>query len=195
MVVSPLRGGKPLFLAVIGPACRVQVLLSTGGWDFPDAVVAAGRTTIKTVLPSGDSKGISPPPVVRVTGVRAHRNLSDQTRFFPVTADLTVMPPAVTHVEFTGADVPVGGSFIASFAGPAVGDSTYIDVRVRRPGRDADEVIVNWQRGRSASHAVPVDTELGIWTITGVRPHDSADDHSADFTPVSATLRVYRPGS
>jgi uncharacterized delta-60 repeat protein len=127
-----------------------------------------------------------------VTGVRAHRNIKDQTRFIPVTANLTVMPRLITGVLLAPADVQTGASFTATFVGANLSDNTYLDIRFRRPGRDTDEVVVNWQRGKSVSHSVPGDTEPGTWTITGVRAHEVADDHSTEFEPVSASL-IVRP--
>ena len=50
-------------------------------------------------------------------------------------------------------------------------DETYFDVRFRYSGIDTDQVALNWQRGLSAAHSVPIDTLMGTWGITGVRPH------------------------
>ena len=38
-------------------------------------------------------------------------------------------------------------------------------------------VVMNWQPGISASHAVPVGTDSGLWTITAVRAQEVELDH------------------
>jgi hypothetical protein len=52
---------------------------------------------------------------------------------------------------------------------------------------------MNWQRGTSAGHSLPVDTAAGTWTVTGIWAHENADDHSSDFVPASAVLVVTKP--
>ena len=73
-------------------------------------------------------------------------------------------------------------------------DETYFDVRFRYPGSDRDEVVLNWQRGLFAEHAVPTNTITGTWGITGVRPHLNFADHSSEFVFVSIELRVTPAG-
>ena len=82
------------------------------------------------------------------------------------------------------------GSFTSTFSGQGMTDETYFDVRFRYPGSDIDQVALNWQRGLSATHGLPTGTVDGTWGITGVRPHQNANDHSADFLPVSTALTV-----
>jgi len=54
-----------------------------------------------------------------------------------------------------------------------------------------DDVALNWQQDGSAPHAIPQNTALGDWTITGVRAHADANDHTCPFAPVQATIFVF----
>jgi hypothetical protein len=51
-------------------------------------------------------------------------------------------------------------------------------------------VILNWQQGWFAVHAVEVGTASGTWTLTGARAHEHRDEHNGEFLSVSATLAV-----
>jgi hypothetical protein len=57
-------------------------------------------------------------------------------------------------------------------------------------GVDNDQVALNWQRGIWSQQDVPANATTGVWTINGVRPHLSANEHSGDFLAVSASLTV-----
>jgi large repetitive protein len=93
------------------------------------------------------------------------------------------------HVTFEPNTVRLGGSFTARFSGTNLTATTHFDVRFRRPGSSVDEVTLDWQQGPSALHSVTSDIASGTWTITGVRPHQSLDDHG-DFFPVFVTLTI-----
>jgi plastocyanin len=102
-------------------------------------------------------------------------------------------PPLVlglTGLTFSPSTVRIGGSFSASFTGSNLTDLTYFDVRYRAPGNTTDQEVQNWQRGVTASHDVSPGIASGMWTITGVRPHQNSADHSANFATVSATVTV-----
>lgn len=99
--------------------------------------------------------------------------------------------PIVASALFDTTRVRRGGSFNATFAGNNLTSTTYFDVRYRGPGGSSDEVVLNWQQGPSGSHAVPQATTLGDWTITGVRAHQDANDHSGPFASVQATFSVF----
>ena len=101
---------------------------------------------------------------------------------------------AALALQFYPVNVQAGGSMIATLYGYGDTGSVYLDVRFRLPGSDVDQVVVNWQRGLSSAHEVPTDTIEGTWRITGVRVHEDANDHSADFFPMSAPLTVVRTG-
>ena len=38
--------------------------------------------------------------------------------------------------------------------------------------------------------SIPRDTAPGTWIVTGVRPHENASDHTADFIPISVPLTI-----
>jgi hypothetical protein len=97
-------------------------------------------------------------------------------------------PPDVT-LQFEPPRVRPGSSFTATFSGKTFGVSTYFDVRYRSPA-GGEAVALNWQHGIKVGHTVPAGTCEGIWTITGIRPHEEADSHSGDFTPSLVTLTV-----
>jgi uncharacterized delta-60 repeat protein len=93
-------------------------------------------------------------------------------------------------MRFEPVKVSLGGSFTATFSGTNMNGQTYFDVRYRLPGDDSDQVALNWQYGLAAEHSVAADTVVGTWEVTGVRPHQSASEHTADFIPVSTAVRV-----
>ena len=86
--------------------------------------------------------------------------------------------------------VTAGSSYTASIAGLNITAQTNFDVRYLPPGKSAEEVALNWQTGLSASKIVPASTSTGVWTITGVRPHEDAADHTGSFVSVSAAITV-----
>jgi hypothetical protein len=49
---------------------------------------------------------------------------------------------------------------------------------------------VNWQKGSSAQHTVGLGTATGSWLVTGVRPHEGADDSNGNFIPALEVLVV-----
>jgi len=102
------------------------------------------------------------------------------------------IPPLPLPLTFERTHVPGGESFTATFSGPGQTDETYYDLRFRAPGDNTDHVALNWQRGRSATHNVATGMATGPWTVTGVRPHQDIDVHTADFVPVSVELLVTR---
>jgi uncharacterized delta-60 repeat protein len=94
------------------------------------------------------------------------------------------------HIVLNPSSVRLGGSFTARASGSSINDSTYLDVLLRSPAGRADQTALNWQRGLSASHDVPAATTPGLWTITGLRPHQDQNDHAAGFIAASSALRV-----
>ena len=97
----------------------------------------------------------------------------------------------IKGVGFDFPRVRRGGSVTVTFSGNNLTSTIYFDIRFRAPGAAADEVAFNWQQGPSAPHAVPQTTALGDWTITGVRAHADANDHTGPFVPVQATFSVF----
>jgi parallel beta-helix repeat protein len=98
--------------------------------------------------------------------------------------------PSASGVSFVSGAVNAGGSFTATFSGSNLSATTYFDVTFRMPGSTTDLIVLNWQRGTSAAHALAVGTSAGTWIVTGVRAHADSRDAAGPFTPVSVTLRV-----
>ena len=135
--------------------------------------------------------------------IRAFRNTGVNTQlFWPAAIDnigsflsdtsplLTTADPAVNSVVLNPATVRTGESLTGTFAGQNLSGQTYFDVRYRRPGAASDEVADNWQQGASGGHIVAAGTPASAWRITGVRAHRDANDHSATFIPVGASVTV-----
>ena len=101
----------------------------------------------------------------------------------------TTADPAVNSVVLSPQALR-SGSFTTTFAGANLSAQAYFDVRFRRPGATADEVVENWQRGETGTHNISVGTPTGTWRITGVRAHRDPNDHSGSIIPAagSATL-------
>ena len=127
-----------------------------------------------------------------INGVRAHQNEADHTGDFnPVSATITVAAlPVVTVLQFDRPSVLAGDSYLVNLSGSNLTPRTFVDVRFTAPGSNTSNVALNWQTGLAASHALPLDTAPGNWTINGVRAHQDEADHIGDFNPVSATITV-----
>jgi len=96
----------------------------------------------------------------------------------------------VNGLSFDSASTRIGSAYTATVTGSNLTSQTYFDVRYRAPGSKADNVAPNWQTGLSAAHNVPAGTGTGSWTVTGVRAHQDATDHTGSFVPVSTTITV-----
>jgi hypothetical protein len=99
-------------------------------------------------------------------------------------------PLLVTGITLDSS-VTAGGSYTATISGSNITAQTSFDVRYVPPGKTAEEVALNWQTGLSASKSVPASTPTGVWTITGVRPHEDAADHTGSFASVTASITVH----
>jgi hypothetical protein len=107
---------------------------------------------------------------------------------------LLTPPLVVTDLRFDSAVVPPGASYSVTISGSGLTAETFFDVRFISPGSN-ESVVLNWQRGPVASHALPAGIAPGIWTINGVRAHEIETDHTGSFFPVSATITVSNPVS
>jgi len=102
---------------------------------------------------------------------------------------LLTPPLVVNDLRFDLTVVTAGASYSVNISGSGLIAETFFDVRFTSPGNNAS-VVLNWQRGPAASHAVPVGTASGNWTINGVRAHQIEADHTGSFVPLSATITV-----
>ena len=98
--------------------------------------------------------------------------------------------PVVTDLRFAATNVIAGRSFSVKVSGSNLTPHTFFDVRFSAPGSKAYAVALNWQKGPTGSHDVPVGTATGKWIITGVRAHEDEADHSGSFAPLLATITV-----
>jgi hypothetical protein len=120
----------------------------------------------------------------------------DPHRLYAGTVDggafaITFLPDSVvTELQFDRTSVVAGGSFSLNVSGPNLTTQTFFDVRFTSPGSNVSDVVLNWQRGVAASHAVPAGAAPGTWTLNGVRAHQIETDHTGSFLPVSATITV-----
>lgn len=96
----------------------------------------------------------------------------------------------VTDLKFDRTSVQACDSFSANFSGPNLTTQTFFDVKLTSPGNNVSDVILNWQKGATASHGVAGGSASGVWTISAVRAHEIETDHSGSFVPVSATITV-----
>jgi photosystem II stability/assembly factor-like uncharacterized protein len=123
--------------------------------------------------------------------VSAHADSTDHSAAFtPISAALSVSSLTVTKLDFDQSNVHSDSSFSATFSGINLSADTYFDVRFRIPCSDKDAVALNWQRGMSATHHVPAEMPIGIWTINGIWAHQDINDHSTDFASNSTALVV-----
>jgi hypothetical protein len=106
-----------------------------------------------------------------------------------------VLIPAlvVRDLEFDQTKVVAGSSYSVNVSGSNLTAETFFDVRFISPGSNESAVVLNWQKGPAASHALPSGIAPGIWTINGVRAHEIETDHTGILFPVSATITVSNP--
>jgi hypothetical protein len=128
------------------------------------------------VLMTGGGPGLGPP-----------NTFSSAELYIP---SPLVLPLVVTDLRFDVATVAAGTSYSVKVSGSNLTPQTFFDVRFSAPGSNAYIVALNWQRGLTASHNVPVGTALGKWTINGVRAHEDEADHAGSFSPLLAAIIV-----
>jgi hypothetical protein len=122
---------------------------------------------------------------------------TDMRDFWPTnsaevyTPALLIPGQTVTDLRFDRTTVVAGSSYSANVSGSKLTGDTFFDVRFTSPGSNASDVVLNWQKGVTASHMIPAGLASGIWTINGVRAHQIETDHTGNFWPVSATITVF----
>jgi len=99
-------------------------------------------------------------------------------------------PLVVTELQFDRMNATAGSSYSVNISGSNLTPETFFDIRFTSPESNVSDVVLNWQRGFAASHAVPVGTAPGTWTINGVRAHQIETDHTGNLVPVNATITV-----
>jgi len=108
-------------------------------------------------------------------------------------ADSTCMQglePLITSLSFDPVSVAPGGNFSATFSGVNLSAQTYFDIRFRTPGSSTEQEALNWQFGTTATHTVASTLPSGTYSVTAVRAHRDAADHSVPYLPVSASVTV-----
>jgi hypothetical protein len=98
--------------------------------------------------------------------------------------------PQTVELRFDSNTIAIGRSWTATVSGSKLNEQTYFDIRFIAPNSNTEQTALNWQRGTSAAHSLPIGTALGAWEVTGIRPHQDVSDHSAEFLVVAATLSV-----
>jgi photosystem II stability/assembly factor-like uncharacterized protein len=163
-------------------------------FQVPGTISFADRIALNWQQGTSAVHSVAPdtiPGIWQITGVSAHADSSDHTApFTPISVALTVSSLTVTKLDFDQSSVHSDSSFSATFSGINLSADTYFDVRFRPPCSDKDQVALNWQRGISATHHVPAEMPIGIWTINGVWAHQDINDHSTDFASNSTALVV-----
>jgi hypothetical protein len=104
-----------------------------------------------------------------------------------------ISPLVVRDLKFDRTNAVAGSSYSVNVSGSNLTAETFFDVRFISPGSNESTVVLNWQKGPAASHAVPLGIAGGIWTINGVRAHQIETDHTGNFFPASATITVSSP--
>jgi hypothetical protein len=128
-------------------------------------------------------------------GIAASTSRNYQTLASAELYNPAVSVPAlvVRALEFDRSNVVPGSSYSVNVSGSNLTAETFFDVRFISPGGNGSAVVLNWQKGLAASHAVPAGTAMGNWRINGVRAHQIETDHTGNFFPVSATITVPDP--
>jgi Galactose oxidase, central domain len=103
---------------------------------------------------------------------------------------LLIPTPVVETVRFDPLVVPAGSSYSVDVSGFNLTPDMFFDVRFISPKSNESVVVLNWQKGLTASHEMTAEIAMGNWKITGVRAHQIETDHTGSFFPVSATISV-----
>jgi hypothetical protein len=162
---------------------------SSGAWTPTGVMTAAREVHTATLLNDGTvliAGGDSYGGIGVFYGGTSSAELYVPSELVPV--------PAVTDLRFDRSSVIEGSSYSVNVSGSNLTAETFFDVRFISPGsNESAAVVLNWQKGPAASHAVPAGIASGIWTINGVRAHQIETDHTGNFFPVSATITVSNP--
>jgi hypothetical protein len=102
-----------------------------------------------------------------------------------------LMPaPVVEGVRPDRLLVPAGSSYSVDVSGSNLTPDMFFDVRFISPESNESVVVLNWQKGLTASHEAAAGIATGSWNITGVRAHEIETDHTGNFFPASSTITV-----
>jgi hypothetical protein len=102
-----------------------------------------------------------------------------------------LMPaPVVEAVRPDRLLIPAGSSYSVDVSGSNLTPDMFFDVRFISPESNESVVVLNWQKGLTASHEAAAGIATGSWKITGVRAHEIETDHTGNFNPVSSTITV-----
>ena len=175
-----VRDGDP----TAGIAPQAVDFYSPDMFNFTELDVNADgkKLTVKSIGMDATEQNVG---IEYADGPQARTILSFQVDAAPTAARL------VTGLRFDRWTVATGSFYLANvFGADVLNSQTFFDVRFTAPGSSIPDVVLNWQRGLTVSHAVPVGTSAGNWIITGVRPHQAEADHSGTFVPVHATISV-----
>jgi hypothetical protein len=168
------------------PAALTQGNLTIigGTGAFAGVRGTAGQGVIPNTIRSRAASMVEDPSFRRKNGGGRGRqvlSINPAATPLPTVTGLTVSPPTVKP----------GGSYTTTVVGSNVTDKTYFDVLFRAPGSTVDVEAFNWQQGPVATHAVAADTPLGVWTISGIRFHENANDHfTGAYVPLSVQISV-----
>lgn len=172
-------------------------VLITGGWAGPSAEVydpftrAFNHVGDMTIPRSAHTATrLNNGAVLIAGGATTQRTfVPDRTAELYVPG-LSVLALVVTELQFDRMNAIAGSSYSVNVLGSNLTPETFFDIRFTSPESNLSDVVLNWQRGVAASHAVPVGTAPGTWTINGVRAHQIETDHTGSFIPVQATITV-----
>jgi hypothetical protein len=118
---------------------------------------------------------------------RSPQTLASADLYIPA---VLVPDKIVNELQFDRTSVGMGSSYSVKFSGSNLTSQTFFDVRFTSPESTESAVVLNWQRGLTASHNVPFGIAPGSWIINSVRAHEIETDHTGGFFPVSATITV-----
>jgi hypothetical protein len=144
----PITGGEPGFFTGGEPGPRAEVYDPfTRAFNHIGDMTKPRSSHTATRLNNGE--------VLIAGGTISRSSTASAELYVP---GLSVPALVVTELQFDRMNAIAGSSYSVNVLGSNLTPETFFDIRFTSPESTVSDVVLNWQRGVAASHAVPVGT-------------------------------------